>query len=79
LVEEPFNSLKCSGYCMFHLLQQSVTLCYVFRVVLTFTEIISLKGINRLIFVMVTCCVFFAVRTESLNIIQTSLGFNIII
>jgi hypothetical protein len=40
------------------------------------TEIISLNNINQLIFVMETRCVFFAVRTEFLNIIQTSFGFK---
>jgi hypothetical protein len=33
------------------------------------TEIISLNSVNQLIFVMVMGCVFFAVRTELLNII----------
>jgi hypothetical protein len=33
------------------------------------TVIISLNNVNQLIFVMVKCCVFFAVRTEFLNII----------
>jgi hypothetical protein len=33
------------------------------------TAIISLNGVNQLIFVMVKCGVFFAVRTEFLNII----------
>jgi hypothetical protein len=33
------------------------------------TVIISLNSVNQLIFVMVKCCVFFAVRTEFLNII----------
>jgi hypothetical protein len=32
------------------------------------TSIISLNSVNQLIFVMVKCCVFFAVRTEYLNI-----------
>jgi hypothetical protein len=30
---------------------------------------ISLNSVNQLIFVTVKCCVFFAVRTEFLNII----------
>jgi hypothetical protein len=42
--------------------------------ILTVTAIISLNGINQLIFVMVKCCVFFAVQTKSLNIIQMSFG-----
>jgi hypothetical protein len=33
------------------------------------TAIISLNSVNQLIFVMVKCSVFFAVRTEFLNII----------
>jgi hypothetical protein len=33
------------------------------------TAIISLNSVNQLIFVMVKSCVFFAVRTEFLNII----------
>jgi hypothetical protein len=33
------------------------------------TTIISLNSVNQLIFVMVKSCVFFAVRTEFLNII----------
>jgi hypothetical protein len=41
-----------------------------------FTEIISLHSVNQLIFVMVKCGVFFAVRTEFLNIIWTSFGFK---
>jgi hypothetical protein len=32
--------------------------------------------INKLVFVMVKCSVFSAVRTELLNIIQTSFGFR---
>jgi hypothetical protein len=31
--------------------------------------IISLNNINKFIFVMAKCCVFFAIRTEFLNII----------
>jgi hypothetical protein len=31
--------------------------------------IIFLNSVNRLMFVMVKCCVFFAVHTEFLNII----------
>jgi hypothetical protein len=40
------------------------------------TVIISLNGVNQLIFVMVKCGVFFEVRTEFLNIIYTSFGFK---
>jgi hypothetical protein len=39
------------------------------------TGIISLISINQLIFVMVKCCVFIALRTE-LNIIQMSFGYK---
>jgi hypothetical protein len=35
----------------------------------SYLEMIFLNNINQLIFVMVKCCVFFAVRTEFLNII----------
>jgi hypothetical protein len=38
------------------------------------TAIISLNSVNRLIFVTVKCGVFFAVRTECLNIILTRFG-----
>jgi hypothetical protein len=38
--------------------------------------IISLNSVNQLIFVMVKSCVFFAVRTEFLNIIYTNFGFK---
>jgi hypothetical protein len=31
---------------------------------------------NKLVFVMVKCCVFFAVRAEFLNIIYMSFGFK---
>jgi hypothetical protein len=37
--------------------------------ILSETAIISLNIVNQLIFVMVKCSVFFAVRTEFLNII----------
>jgi hypothetical protein len=36
------------------------------------STIISLNSVNQLIFVMVKCCVFFAVRTELLNIVYMS-------
>jgi hypothetical protein len=55
---------------MYHLLQQTVTLHFVFMGLVCFSvqaEIISLNSVNKLIFVMVKCCVFFAVRTEFLN------------
>jgi hypothetical protein len=38
--------------------------------------IISLNSVNRLIFVTVKCGVFFAVRTEFLNIIYMSFSFK---
>jgi hypothetical protein len=63
--------LRPSGNCMHHLLQQSVTLHFVFTSSVRFslqTAIISLNSVNRSIFVTVKCGVFFAVRTESLNI-----------
>jgi hypothetical protein len=45
--------------------------------VLTASDIISLKSINQLIFLMVKIGVPFEVRTEFLlNIIQTSFGFK---
>jgi hypothetical protein len=57
---------------MSNLLQQSVTLHFVFKSFVWFsmlTAIISVNSVNQLIFVMVKCGVFFAVRTEFLNII----------
>jgi hypothetical protein len=42
---------------------------FVFLLILRVTTIISLNSVNRLIFVMVKCCVFFAVRTEFLNVV----------
>jgi hypothetical protein len=56
---------------MSHLLQQSVTLYFVFMCFVWFSlwaAIISLNSVNQLIFVM-KCDVFFAVRTELLSII----------
>jgi hypothetical protein len=61
------NPLNPNGNCMCHLLQQSIALHFVF--ICFGTSIISLNSINQLIFVMVKSCVFFAVRTEFLNII----------
>jgi hypothetical protein len=40
------------------------------------TAIISLNSVNQLIFVMVKSCVFFAVRTEFLNTVQTNFIFK---
>jgi hypothetical protein len=44
--------------------------------VVTLNRIISLNGINQLIFVMVKCGVLFEVRTEFLNNIYTSFSFK---
>jgi hypothetical protein len=66
-----FNALKPGGNYTSHLLQQLVSLHFVFICFVWFsvsTAIISLNSINQLIFVMVKI-VFFAVRTELLNII----------
>jgi hypothetical protein len=52
---------------MYHLLQQSVTVHFVFMDFIWLSAIIFLNNINQLIFVMVKCCVFFEVRTEFLN------------
>jgi hypothetical protein len=50
---------------------------YYFRMILRInSDYLSLNSINQLIFVMVKYSVFFAVRTEFLNIIQTSFGFK---
>jgi hypothetical protein len=67
--------LEPSGNCVYHLLQHLVTLhfdhsvCMPLVTVPVQTAIISLNSVNRLIFVTVKSCVFFAVRTEFLNII----------
>jgi hypothetical protein len=56
---------------MYHLLYQSVTVHLVFMCLVRFsvlTEIISLKSINQLIYVMVMWGVLYEVRTEFLNI-----------
>jgi hypothetical protein len=66
------NSLKPCGNYVLHLLQQPVTVYFVFMSLVWFwlqTAIISLNSVNRLIFVTVKCGVFFAVRAEFLNII----------
>jgi hypothetical protein len=39
-------------------------------------EMISLNSINQLIFVLIECCGFFAVRTEFLYIVYSSFGFK---
>jgi hypothetical protein len=73
------NPLKPNGNYMYHLFQQSETFHFVFMGFVWFslwTGIISLNSINYLIFVMVKSCVFFAVRTEFLNIIYTRFGFK---
>jgi hypothetical protein len=64
--------LKTNGNDMYHLLQQSVTLYFVFMCFVWFslqTAMIPLNSVNQLVFVMVKNCVFFAVRTDLLNII----------
>jgi hypothetical protein len=62
---EGFNPLKPSGNYMYHLLQQSETSFWIYRV----RMILAINSINQLNFVMVKCRVFFAERTELLNII----------
>jgi hypothetical protein len=67
-----FKPSQLNGNCMSHLLQQSATLHFVFMDKVRFsleTAIISLNNVNQLILVMVKCSVFFAVRTEFLNVI----------
>jgi hypothetical protein len=64
-----FNPLKPNGNYMSHLLQQSITFHFI-------NSDISLNSVNKMFFVMVKCGVFFAVRTEFLNIILTSFGFK---
>jgi hypothetical protein len=54
----------------------SRTSCYGFCTVLTVNRDYFLNSINKLIFVMVKSCVFFAVRTEFLNIILSIFGFK---
>jgi hypothetical protein len=69
--KEKVNHLKPSGNYVIHLFQQSITLNFVFMCFVWFsllTAIISLNNINQLIIVMVTCCVFFAVRTENVKV-----------
>jgi hypothetical protein len=57
------NPLKSNGNYMYYLLQQSVTLHFVFHMIL------GINSANQLMFVMVKCCVFLAVWSEFLNII----------
>jgi hypothetical protein len=47
-----------------------------FRMIFDVNSDYFLNSVNQLIFVMVKCCVFFAVRAEFLNIILTSFGFK---
>jgi hypothetical protein len=66
------NPLKSYGNYMYHPLYELVTLSFAFTDFVQLSEwtaIMSLNSVNQLIFVMVTCDVFFAVRTEFLNII----------
>jgi hypothetical protein len=44
--------------------------------ILTVSSDYFFYSVNQLIFVMMKCCVFFAVQTEFLNTIQTSFGFK---
>jgi hypothetical protein len=50
-------------------INNSLFCVYGFHMISVYAGVISLNNINQLIFVMVKCCVFFAVRTELLNII----------
>jgi hypothetical protein len=71
--------LEFSSNVMYHLLYVLVTMHFghIVHVCLPMcvvwfslqTAIISLNSVNRLIFVTVKCCVFFAVRDELINII----------
>jgi hypothetical protein len=64
---------------MYHLLYQSVIVRSAFMGfvwVSMWTAIISLNRVNKLIFVMVKCGVFFEVWTQFLNIIYRSFGFK---
>jgi hypothetical protein len=66
------NPLKTSGNYMYRLLEQAVALHFLYIAFACFsvlTAIISLNGVNHLIFVMVKCGVLFEVRTKFLNII----------
>jgi hypothetical protein len=56
-------------------ISKSAFCIYGFRMIPSETEIISSNSVNQLIFVMVKCCVFFAVRTEFLNIFLDQLRF----
>jgi hypothetical protein len=49
---------------------------YVFHMSFRITAIISVNSINQLILVIVKCCVFFEVRTEFLDTIETSFNFK---
>jgi hypothetical protein len=53
-----------------HQLQQALRFLFMgFALLSVQTDVISLSSVSQLIFVMLKCCVFFAVRTEFLNII----------
>jgi hypothetical protein len=73
------HTLKPNGNCMYHLLQQPITLHFVFLGFMWFsiqTATVSLNNISQLIFVTVNCGVLYAVGNEFLNIITTSFGFK---
>jgi hypothetical protein len=62
--------MKRNGNYMYHTLQQSVTLHFVFMDSVLFsqkTAIIALNSLNILMLVMVTTGILFEVRTEFLN------------
>jgi hypothetical protein len=76
-----FNPLKLSGNCMYHVLQYSITLQFVFMCFVRFslqTAIISLNSVNRLILVTVKRGVFFAVRTEFSNVTEANFDFRVL-
>jgi hypothetical protein len=69
-----------AGYSIYHqdsvyTILHSATSCKIVIFILVtvralhFTAVISLNGINHLVFVMEKCCVLFPVRTELLSII----------
>jgi peptidyl-tRNA hydrolase len=69
------NPLKTSGNYMYHLLVRSITLHFTHRVYVWVSyvsqnkqRLFFLKSKNYFGFVMVKSCVFFAVRTEFVNI-----------
>jgi hypothetical protein len=67
--------LQSSGYFTYHQLftfcTHSAFVCFVW---ISEIEIMSLRGIKRLVFVSETDCVYCAVRTGSLNVIQVKIS-----